>query len=60
VWKSLWGTDTRLAQPDQHAEAHRMVAEAEVKVERLNMTLDRGPPRNLDETLYELTNARRE
>lgn len=53
--KSLWGTDARCQQEDERAMGERMVAEAERKVDRLQQVLDEHPPRNLDETLYQMT-----
>jgi hypothetical protein len=52
VMKGLWGTDERCRR--DRAEGERMIAEAERKVGQLNAALDK-PPRNLDETLYQMT-----
>jgi hypothetical protein len=56
--KMIWGTDERCER--ERAATDRMLADAEQKVETLQHVLDERAPRNLDETLYELTHRPRE
>lgn len=58
--KAIWGTDESVRSQQSKDSATRMIANAEVSVDRLNRVLDERPARNLDEALYQVSRRDRE
>lgn len=57
LMKAIWGTDQRCREPVERAETDAMLERAERRVERLRATLDHHPPRNIDETMRQITGS---